>query len=104
MRFYANFPVALNELKRELKEMGVKLHTKTVQNIDISDNPDYEMLEITNYAYSVLNPDVNLIPLANPEWCKKEFQERVSGEPLIPGSAYLLRFDFWKQFFSKVRV
>lgn len=102
MRFYRNFPEALNELKRELKEMGVKLHTKTVQNIDISNNPDYEMLEITNYTYSVLNPDVNLIPLANPDWCKKEFQERTCGEPLNPGSAYLLRYEYWKQFFSRV--
>lgn len=103
MRFYKNFPEALNELRRELKEMGVRLHTKSVQNIDISNNPDYEMLEITNYAYSVLDPNVSLIPLKDKEWCNEEFRERTGGVPLNPGTAYLLRRDYWKNFFSKVR-
>ena len=104
MRFYKNFPEALNELRRELKEMGIRLRTKSVQNIDISENPDYDMFEITNYAYSVLQPDVSLIPLANPEWCKREFEERTGNLPLNPGSAYLLRLDYWKNFFSNIRL
>jgi thymidylate synthase len=103
MRFYRDFPEALNELRRELREMGVKLHTKSVQNMDISNNPDYEMLEITNYAYVVLKPEIALIPLKDAQWCQEEFGERISGLPSNPGFAYLLRKEYWEQFFSKIK-
>src|SRR5476651_258741 len=101
MRFFSTFPEALNELKRELKEMGLRVHTKSVQNKDITDNSSYDSMEIQNYTYTVLNPDISLIPLANLQWCQEEFAERISMKHLNPGEAWHLRAKYWTEFFSK---
>jgi thymidylate synthase len=101
MRFYETFPIALNEIRRELKEMGIAVHTQSVQNMDVSQNEDYNALELQNYQYLVSRPDYVSIPLKNPEWCIAEFQERVSGEMLNPGEAYKLRLPYWSKFLNK---
>jgi thymidylate synthase len=98
MRQFANFPEALNELKRELAEMGIRLRTKSVQNIDISENPDYDMLEVSNYTYVVTAPEWEQIPLENKPYFEAEFQERVSGKRLNPGEAWKLDFSYWEPF------
>lgn len=98
MRFFRNFPEAINEIKRELKEMGIKIHTKSVQNKDISDNPDYETMELQNYQYLVTSPDFTQIPLRSPDWAEAEFIERTCGIPLNPGEAWRYREDYWKNF------
>lgn len=95
MRFYSNFPQAYNEIRRELKEMGVRVHTKSVQNLDITDKPEFDSLELQNYTYTVLKPRVIDIPLKNPEWAKQEFADRISGEILNPGETYKLRPETW---------
>jgi thymidylate synthase len=100
MRFYKNFAEALNELRRDLKEMGVRVHTKSVQNLDITNNPEYDSMEIQNYTYTVTQPDCNDIPLANAAWCDAEFKERIGGKPLNPGQAWKLRADYWKEFLT----
>lgn len=100
MRHYATFPEALNELRRELKEMGILIHTKSVQNIDITNNPEYNSYEITNYTYRVLDAKSDDIPLhpQHRDWCHAELQERLSGKALNPGAAWRLREKYWKQF------
>lgn len=98
MRYYRNFSEALNELKRELKEMGIRVHSKSVQNLDISDDSKYDSLEIQNYQYTVTEPDYSSIPLTNPRWCEEEFHERTGGRPLNPGNAWRLREQYWEQF------
>jgi len=98
MRFFQTFPVALNELKRELAEMSIRLRTKTVQNLDISDNPDYDMMEIQNYTYQVTQPRWEEIPLENEAYFDEEFYERINGSGLNPGEAWKLDEEYWKQF------
>jgi thymidylate synthase len=98
MRFYTNFSEAFNELKRELKEMGINIHTKSVQNKDITDNPEFDSKEITNYMYTVTQPNCDDIPLNNEAWCEAEFGERTSRKDLNPGTAWLLRKNYWEQF------
>lgn len=98
MRFYANFPEAINEIRRELKEMGIRVHTKSVQNLDITDNPDYDSFELQNYQYGVNNPDYRDIPLKVPEWAEAEYKERTCGIEMNPGEAWKLRESYWKQF------
>ena len=98
MRFYQTFPEALNEIRRELKEMGIKIHTASFQNKDISRDPDMETLELQNYQYLVTDPITDSIPLANPEWAQKDFMERISERPLNPGEAWKLRESTWKPF------
>lgn len=95
MRFFRNFPEAFNELRRELKEMGIKVKTSSVQNLDIRGREEFTTLELQNYAYTVLNPNVDEIPLKSYEWAEKEFSERISMQPLNPGEAYKLRLKTW---------
>src|SRR5271170_410517 len=100
MRFYKNFPEALNEVRRELKEMGIVVHTKSVQNIV----GDIEAYELQFYQYRVDKPfygDLAGSPNLDLEWCEAEFKERVGGEMLNPGEAYKLRLPYWKQFLNR---
>lgn len=97
MRFYENFNIALNEIKRDLKEMGILVKTQSVQNIV----GEVEAYEIQNYIYTVTKPDWGEILLVNPVWAHAEFAERVSGARLNPGEAYKLRLDYWGKFINK---
>lgn len=103
MRFYTNFSQALNELKRELKEMGIKIHQRSVQNKIVENNPDYDAYELQNYTYTVTSPNWKDIPLSEQAglWCQAEFYERISGRPLNPGEAWKFRTEYWSEFFSK---
>lgn len=100
MRHFRDFPEALNEVRRELKEMGIVVKSKSVQNLDISLNDDYSSYELQDYSYRVLHPDFTSIPLKVPEWAEAEFKERTSGEYLNPGEAWKLRKDYWEQFLN----
>lgn len=97
MRFYRNFSEAFNEIKRELKEMGIKVHTKSYQNKDISQDEGMSTMELQNYVYTVLEPDYKTIELPDPNWADQDFKERVSLRALNPGQAYKLR-PVWEQF------
>ena len=97
MRFYQTFPIALNEIRRELREMGIIVNTKSVQNIVA----DIEAYELQFYQYRVDKPFYGDIEVKNLAWCEAEFKERVSGEVLNPGEAWKLREPYWKQFINK---
>ncbi len=103
MRHYQSFPEALNEIQRDLAEMGCKVHTKSVQNKNIEASAEHETLEIQNYTYLITSPDRSLIPLKNPTWCNDEFLERIGGEALNPGKAWELRADLWEPLKSVYR-
>jgi thymidylate synthase len=95
VRIYKNFHEAFSEVKRDLKEMGIKVHTQSVQDIERSDG--FETLEVQNYTYTVSEPRITDIEAHDPEWCRKEFFERVMyvGNP---GEAWKYREEYWKQF------
>lgn len=99
MRQYSSFPIALNEIKRELKEMGILVTTQSVQNIQ----KPIEAYELQSYQYMVTQPDWNTIPVKSEhrDWCEVEFHERVSGSPLNPGVAWKLRRKYWEPFLNK---
>lgn len=101
MRHYRTFQEALNEIRRELKEMGIRVHPKSVQNIDVSENEDYAALELQDYTYRVTQPDYMSLPLNNAQWCEAEFMERVSGRRLNPGTAWKFREKYWAPFINR---
>lgn len=101
MRFYETFPIAINEVKRDLKEMGIQVKTKSVQNMDVSDDEGYDSYELQNYGYTVTRPDFTSIPMKNPQWAEEEFKERTCGQPLNPGSAWRLRKEYWARFLNR---
>ena len=99
MRIYNNFGEALNEIKRDLAEMGLKVHPQTMQDKYVGDDPNYETLELQNYTYMVTSPVAHLFQL-NPTqpWANEEFEERIQGYGSNPGNAYLSRFEVWNEF------
>lgn len=98
MRFYETFNIALNEIRRDLREMGILIKTQSVQNIV----GEVEAYEVQNYIYTVTRPDWREIELVNPLWAEAEFQERIGGKPLNPGEAYKLRLDYWGKYINKL--
>ena len=99
MRIFVNYEEALNEIKRDLAEMGIPVHPHSMQNKNVKDNPDYATKEIQNYAYTVLNA-IDSIDQLNPTqpWADAEFLERIDHKRFNPGEAYKLRPDIWDEF------
>lgn len=97
MRIYSNFPEAQNEIARDLAELGVRVHPETMQDKQIADDEDYDTRELTNYIYTVLNPDYTEVQGIHEEWVKQEWIDRVTGG-LNPGRAWKLRPEIWEEF------
>ncbi len=100
MRIYKDFKEALNEVARDLKEMGIRVYPKTYQDKDISDNPDFHTLELQNYVYMVTRPHIEDLNPTLP-WASAEWRERklgIEGTPLNPGQAWRFRPEVWQQF------
>jgi len=97
VRIYNDFCEALGEIRRDVKEMGVSVHTKSMQNKDISNDPSFATLEVSNYIYTVTWPDARDLHPTLP-WADLEFNERMSGTPINPGSAWKERSDIWEEF------
>lgn len=97
MRIYKDFSEAINEIRRDLKEMGVVVHPQTMQNKQVADDPDYETLELQNYIYTVLDTDLSKLNPTQP-WADQEFIERTCGVQSNPGEAWKLRADVWTEF------
>ena len=97
MRIYKNFPEALKEIKRDLTEMGVLIHTQTMQDKNIGNNPDFETLELQNYQYTVTNMDTYHLLNPTQPWAQKEFAERISRLRFNPGVAWKERKDVWSE-------
>src|SRR4051812_43487237 len=98
MRVYETYPDALNELKRDIAELGMRVHPQTMQDKQIADDPGYETIEYNNMMYSVTSPRLkDLDPYVKTlEWCEAEFQERIHfvREENHP-QAWTLRPDVW---------
>lgn len=99
MRIYSNFKEALNEIRRDLAEMGIEVHPKTMQDKYVADNPEFGTKELQNYVYTVKDAVSSLDELSPTQpWANAEFAERIASEPVNPGEAYKLRADVWNEF------
>lgn len=99
MRIFSNFEEALDEIKRDLSEMGTEIHPQTMQDKFIGDNPDYETKELQNYCYTVKDALKSITQLhPSLPWAMIEFSERVSGQAINPGDAYKCREEIWNEF------
>lgn len=99
MRIYLNCNEAITDIGRELKKCATAVHTQTMQNLQIADNPDYETKEIQAFEFCIINTDdKDQMPQATLEWLNAEFKERISANFKNPGEAYKLRPEVWEQF------
>lgn len=97
MRNYRDFIEARNEIRRDLAELGVSVHTATYQDKDIADDPEMATKELRNYIYSVIDPDFTKIEGVHEEWVEMEWKDRLLGGR-NPGRAWRLRREVWLQF------
>lgn len=102
MRIYANCMEMHSEVKRDLHEMGIKVHPQTMQDKQVADNPDFETLELSPCDFTILDgrdrDDLLVHTGKRLDWAKAEFEERVDGGTHNPGSAWELRRETWAQF------
>lgn len=94
-----NFKEAINEIRRDLAEMGTEVHPQTMQDKFIGNDSDYQTKELQDYIYKVFDPLESLGDLQPSQpWADNELVERLSGIPVNPGEAYKLRPDVWEEF------
>ncbi len=99
MRFYVGFGEAVDEIKRELAEMGIRVQPQTMQDKIVADDSAYNTMELQNYMYMVSKPVKTLGALKpNQPWADKEFSERITESYINPGEAYKERIEVWKDF------
>lgn len=111
MRIYMNADEAIEEIKRDLAEMGIVVRPKSMQDKIIEGNPDYETKELQNYCYTILNAKSCDIPDVTQPWADREFEERIyypfdpghEGDPeyayfINPGKAWKLRENIWTEY------
>jgi thymidylate synthase len=129
LRIYTEPVEAFEEIKRDLKEMGIKVYPKTMQDKKIEGNEEYATMELQNYSYSILNADSKLVPEVSQPWAEAEFEERIQPRrdfssdacckcpiwgreeespencliAINPGKAYQLRPEVWEEFLHNGR-
>lgn len=96
-RIYKNCVEAINEIERDIMEMGIKVHPKTMQNKNVEGNEDYSTLEVQNYSFTILNTKDRDKITKTLEWCHAELDERIFHED-NPGNAWKLRKEVWEEF------
>lgn len=112
MRIFTDPVEMIREVERDLFEMGTTYQSKTCQDQDVSDNPDFQTKELCGYPYMLLGFDQDrLLEMAKytgyledkVDWLLEESDERLFssptiGEPLNPGMAWKLNDGLWGQF------
>lgn len=102
-RIYKNTKECLNELRREMVEMGIKVAPFSYQNKVIKGNEDFITRELQAYEFTILDTSDAGSLSHDKEWADAEFEERISRKECNPGEAYKLRDGgkFWNQFADK---
>jgi len=104
-RIFATAGSAVNEIARDLYEMGVTRVTETMQDKIIIGDTDFHTRELFNYSFCVV--DIGSIDKVFPtfgqdiSWAIEEFIERKSEEYINPGFAWKQRPEMWKQFLER---
>jgi thymidylate synthase len=99
-RIFGNCKEAIDEIERDIMEMGIKVHPHTMQNKVVKDNDDFSTMELQNYTFSILDTSDKDTIISNRKWCLAEFIERIDAVSNNPGIAWTLREDVWKEFLN----
>lgn len=101
-RIFENCREAINEIERDIMEMGIKVHPHSMQNKIVKDNEDFSTLEVQNYSFTILNTkDKDEMASDCIDWCRAEHLERINPNAGNPGQAYKLREEVWNEFLVK---
>jgi len=101
-RIFGNCKEAINEIERDITEMGILVHPHSMQNKIVKDDENFSTKEVQNYSFTILNTaDKDEIVGDCLDWCRAEFMERVDKHFVNPGSAWQLRKNVWKDFLNE---
>lgn len=113
MRIYETCAEMHSDVKRDLHEMGTRVHPQTMQDQNVSNDPGFETLELSPCSFMILkggDRDDWVQSLGgNLDWCRADFNERIfnpyyyGAEGPNPGDAWKLRADVWEQFIHNGR-
>lgn len=97
MRIYQSFKEMFSEVKRDVVELGFRVKSESVQNIQ-NVGKEYDMKEIVGYSYKLTNTLDYFESFTKEEetWLHYEFMERVVYKKTNPGEAWKLREEVWK--------
>jgi len=124
MRIYANPIEAVKEVERDLWEMGIRVHPQTVQDKFVSDDAQFDTVELQAYGLQLNNGlwrndtsweawvcdyifrargDENEHMTSDEyemiaKYIDAEFDDRISGVPQNPGNAAQHRPQVWNEF------
>lgn len=94
---FRNYPSLFEEIDRSFKTASV-VHSKNWQGVDISTKNEMAMHELRDVSFKVPydNPIPHVPPperwaeqvIPNLPWCDNHFAERVSGQPMNPGTEW----------------
>ncbi len=107
-RIFTNATEMMNEVKRDLFEMGTRYQSATVQDQDVKDDPDFQTMELCGYSYILTEFSTDSLEdmlcnsgKINRDWLSYENDERLNGlggKQLNPGIAYTFNGEFWNKF------
>lgn len=109
MRYFNSVKEALFEVERDLIEMGIDNHPKSMQNKRVEDDPNYHTKELVGYAFRIHKPNIMEAKMATHEfhqvklgvvesYCEAEVRDRCAFAPRNPGTAYKYRPEVWEPF------
>lgn len=97
-----NCTEAINEIERDIMEMGIKVHPHSMQNKNVRGDDNFSTKEVQNYSFAILDTaDKDTMVGECLEWCNAEFTERIDPNCVNPGEAYKIRKDVWTPFLTK---
>jgi thymidylate synthase len=99
MRIYKDFITAINEIERDVAEMGIDIQPESMQDKVLNGDENYATKELQNYIYTVVNASnsINDLEVSRP-WVDLEFVERINCKGANPGEAYKAREEVWNEF------
>jgi thymidylate synthase len=98
-RIFKNMKEAINEIERDISEMGIMVHPHSMQNKNVKDDPNFDTMEVQNYTFTILDTRDKDKCVDHLKWCELEFEERINTINFEnPGAAWLLRKETWEPF------
>lgn len=105
MRIYKDYSTAISEARRDVAEMGILCHSKTMQDKYVGGDEDYATLELIGYSYMIqpieFHHIVNGVTKLNEfsiEYVLAEFGDRIAQQPQNPGNSWVHRKHIWDEF------
>lgn len=112
MRIFSNPKEAYDEVGRDLWEMGIRVHTQTMQDKNIANDKDYETVELRAYCYQIspgyeMNHVEKMVKETTGQvnYCLAEFTDRVDPNFVNPGKSWKVKDiygnsmeEVWKEF------